>query len=238
MRKKAERQLPLDFGSPMKFVRKHFELYRVISEILDGNPEIVDAVHKDLRAGEEKLKRNIEGVTSETLLRMIVVQKVEGLSFRETIIRIADSQMLRVFCRVYDDGLIDFTTYNKLVNLVQPATWEKINNILVRYGRDKKGIKGEQLRMDTTLVESDIHYPTDSSLLWDGVRKLSSLIGQVRGLSPGLAGNRRAGVNRARKLARELSYELKGKKEHKARTRKRYRALIMLIERTITWGEK
>jgi IS5 family transposase len=220
----------------MQLVRKHYERYKVISEILDRNPEIVNAVHKDLCAGEKKLKRNIEGVTSETVLRMIVVQRVEGLSFRETVIRIADSQMLCVFCRVYDDEPVDFTTYNKLANMIRPETWERINAILVRYGRDKKGIQGEKLRIDTTLVETDIHYPTDSSLLFDGVRKLSSLIGHVRDLAPALVGKQRAGVNRARKLAHALAYELRGKKEHQARTRKRYRALIALAERTIGWA--
>lgn len=236
MRKKADRQLPLNFGSPMKLVREHYQMYSAISEILDKNPAMVDWVHKDLCEEEKKLQRNIEGVSSETILRMVVVQKIEGWSFRETIIRIADSQMLRVFCRVYDEGLIDFTTYNKLVNMIQPSTWEKINEILVRYGREKKGIKGEQLRIDTTVVETDTHFPMDYTLLYDSVRKLSALISRVRDIDGRLVGERRAQVNRARRIARDLGYQRRSKKEHKARVRKSYVELIELTERTVDWA--
>src|SRR5258708_3202707 len=111
MRKKADRQLPLDFGSPIKLVRKHYSLYKAIAEILDKNPDILNAVHADLCAGEKKEKRNIEGVSSETVLRMAVVQKVECLSLRDLIINVADSDMLRFFCKIYDDPMIDFTTF-------------------------------------------------------------------------------------------------------------------------------
>lgn len=236
MRKKADRQLPLDFASPLKLVRKHYSLYKAIAEILDKNPDILNAVHADLCAGEKKQKRNIEGVSSESILRMAVVQKVECLSLRGLIISVADSDMLRFFCKIYDDPMIDFTTFCKLLNMITPQTWEKINRILVHYGRDKKGIKGEKLRIDTTAVETDVHYPTDSSLLYDCVDKLSSLIGNVRQSMASLAGNRRARVKDARKLARSLAYQLRGKTEHKATHRKLYRKLIEAAERTVEWS--
>lgn len=236
MRKKTDRQLPLDYGSPLKLVRQHFQGYKEISAILDHNPAILNTVHADICAGEKKLKLNIEGVASDTILRMAVVQKIEGLTCRDLIIRIGDSSMLSVFCRVYDDALIDFTTYNKLVNMITPQTWEKINEILVRYGRDKKGIKGEKLRIDTTAVETDIHYPTDSSLLYDSVEKLSRLILRVREIQPSLVGNRRVRVNDARKLARSLAYELRGKKEHKARHKRLFKNLIRATERAVEWA--
>lgn len=236
MRRKADRQLPLDFASPIRLVQTHYTMYKAISDILDKNPGILNAVHADLCAGEKKLKRNIEGVSSETILRMAIVQKIESLTLRDLILRVADSDMLRFFCRIYDDPMIDFTTFCKLLNMITPQTWEKINEILICYGRDKKGIKGEQLRIDTTAVETDIHFPTDSSLLYDCVEKLSRLIGRVREIKAPLAGNRRVRTNDARKLARALSYELRGKKEHQARHRKLFRKLIEAAERAMEWA--
>jgi len=52
-----------------------------------------------------------------------------------------------------------------LVNLIRPETWEKINALIVKYARDKKGFKGHKQRLDTTAVETDIHFPMDASLL-------------------------------------------------------------------------
>ena len=70
MRKKAERQLPLDFAGTQKLTQEWYKLYRNIHEILEANPAVLDLVHADLTQGERKLKRNIEGVASESILRV------------------------------------------------------------------------------------------------------------------------------------------------------------------------
>jgi hypothetical protein len=124
MRKKAERQLPIEFAFPQKKkqMREYLRFYKAMSDILDRNPAILDAVHKDLEAGEKKLKRNVEGVSSETVLRLIVVQQAEDLSFRDLMTRVGDSWMLCFFVRVYDDPLIYYSTFNKLANCITPES--------------------------------------------------------------------------------------------------------------------
>ena len=154
MRKKAERQYPLDFAGTQRLTREWYGDYRGIDAILNANPVVLDLVHTDLEQGTKKAKHNVEGVASETILRMALVQRLEAWSMRDLIVEIDDSQMLRFFCKFYDDALISHCQYAKLVNLIQPATWEKINEVIVRYGRDKKKIKGQKLRLDTTAVES------------------------------------------------------------------------------------
>ena len=99
MRKKTERQLPLDFAGTLKLTKDGYSLYRNVHEILAANPEVTDLVHADLTQGCQKLHRNVEGVASECILRLALVQQMEGLSFRETIVRVDDSVMLRYFCR-------------------------------------------------------------------------------------------------------------------------------------------
>ena len=118
-------------------------------KILAANPEGTDLVHADLTQGCEKLHLNVEGVASECILRLALVQQMEGLSFRETIVRVDDSAMLRYFCRFYDDAMISHSLYATLVNLIRPETWEKINALIVKYARDKKGFKGHKLRLGT-----------------------------------------------------------------------------------------
>ena len=231
MRKKAERQLPLDFAGTQKLTKEWYSLYRSIHEILEANPAVLDLVHADLTKGEKKLKRNVEGVASESILRLAIVQQIEGLSFRAVIVRVDDSEMLRFFCRFYDDPVISHSKYATLVNLIQPSTWEKVNEIIVRFARDKKGFKGKQLRIDTTAVETDIHFPMDSSLLCDCVRVLSRLVNHVRRVDPALVGKWRSRLRNAKRLAQKL--QRGGARLHKATRKKWYGKLIAATERVM-----
>ena len=231
MRKKAERQLPLDFAGTQKLTQDWYSQYRNIHTILEATPSVLDLVHADLTAGQKKLKRNIEGVPSECILRLAVVQQIEGLSFREVIVRVDDSQMLRFFCRFYDEPVISYSKYATLVNLVQPTTWEKVNELIVQYGRDQKGFKGTQLRIDTTAVETDIHFPMDSSLLCDSVEVLSRLLKRVQDIAPTVVGKWRARVRDAKRLTQKLLRG--GATLHKATRKKWYGKLIGATERVL-----
>jgi IS5 family transposase len=230
MRKRAQRQLPLDFAGTQKLTQEWYALYKDIHEILEQNPAITDLVHADLTA-RPKLKRNVEGVASESILRLAMVQQIEQLSFRETIVRVDDSQMLRFFCRFYDDPILSHGKYADLVNLIQPETWKTINEIIVRFARDKKGFNGKKLRIDTTAVESDIHFPTDSTLLMDCVRVLSRLIGKAHKIDDRLPGKWRARVRNAKRLTQKL--QRGGKRMHTATRKKLYRHLIKATGRTM-----
>ena len=229
MRKKAERQLPLDFAGTQKLTKEWYSLYRNIHQVLEDNPAVVDLVHGDLTKGEKKLKRNVEGVASESILRLAIVQQIEGLSFRAVIVRVDDSEMLRFFCRFYDDPVVSHSKYATLVNLIQPGTWEKVNEIIVRFARDHKGFKGKRLRLDTTAVETDIHFPLDSSLLCDCVRVLSRLLQRVRRIAPGVVGPWRSRLRDAKRLTQKLLRG--GARLHQATRKKWYGMLIAATER-------
>jgi IS5 family transposase len=231
MRKRAERQLPLDFAGTQKLTQDWYSLYKDIHEILEANPVITDLVHFDLTRGQQKLKRNVEGVASESILRLAIIQQIEKLSFRGTIVRVDDSEMLRFFCRFYDDPVLSHGKYADLVNLIQPETWKKINEIIVRFARDKKGFKGKKLRIDTTAVESDIHFPMDSSLLMDCVRVVSRLLGKVQKIDADLVGKWRARLRNAKRLTQKLLRG--GKRMHTASRKKLYRHLIRATERAM-----
>jgi len=236
MRKRAERQLPLDFAGTGKLTQEWYSLYKNIHAILEQNPAVTDLVHADLTCGEKKLKRNVEGVASESILRMALVQQIEQLSFRETIVRVDDSQMLRFFCRFYDDPILSHGKYADLVNLIQPETWKKINELIVRFARDKKGFKGKKLRIDTTAVESDVHFPMDSTLLLDCVRVLSRIVRKIKKSDPGLVGKWRARLKNAKRLTQKLLRG--GKKMHTATRKCLYKNLIQATERTMSKAQE
>lgn len=68
----------------------------------------------------------------------------------------------------------------KLVKKYGPDTLDQLYEELVRKAQEKKVIRGQKLRMDTTVIESDIHHPTDAGLLADGVRAITRIVHQLK----------------------------------------------------------
>lgn len=119
----------------------------------------------------------------EVILRMLVAKRLYGWSYEETEYFVADSLVLRQFCRLYLKRPPDDTTLIRWANLIGPETLTALNDRVVELARSRKVTRGRKLRVDTTVVATNIHHPTDSALLGDGVRVLSRLLRRARGLA-------------------------------------------------------
>jgi IS5 family transposase len=169
-----------DDGLP-KVVRDYRARYRAISQVLDDNPEILSAVHKDLLKLSEGDAEGREGdYTSENILRALIVQHLEGLPFREAVIRIGSDPFLQDFLRMRKRAVMDYSFLDKCFLVIRPQTWRRVNELLGQYGIAEEMVSTNVIRTDTTVVESNIHYPTDASLLWDTWRVASRLLAQAR----------------------------------------------------------
>jgi IS5 family transposase len=169
-----------DDGLP-KVVRDYRARYRAIGQVLDDNPEILSAVHKDLLKLSEGDSDGREGdYTSENILRALVVQHLEGLPFRETVIRIGGDPFLQDFLRMRKRAVMDYSFLDKCFLVIRPQTWRRVNELLGEYGIAEEMVSTNVIRTDTTVVESNIHYPTDASLLWDTWRVASRLLVRAR----------------------------------------------------------
>jgi IS5 family transposase len=173
-----------DDGLP-KVVRDYRARYRLISQVLDKNAEILDLVDRDLQrlsqGGWEGRKGDF---TSENILRALIVQDAEGLPFREVVIRIGGDGFLQDFLRMRKKAVMDFTFLDKCSLAIRPETWKRVNELLGRYGVAQGVVNPKVIRTDTTVMESNIHYPTDSSLLWDTWRVATRLLQRAREISP------------------------------------------------------
>lgn len=109
----------------------------------------------------------------EVILRMLVVKHLYNLSYEKTEKAVKDSLVLRRFCRVYFENVPDDTTLIRWGNQIKPGTLKLLHERVVSLALALRVTKGRKLRTDGTVVETNIHYPTDSSLLNDGVRVLS-----------------------------------------------------------------
>ena len=232
MRRKKEAVLSFesnDDGLP-KVVRDYRARYRNISQVLDAKSEILSAVHSDLLKLSQGGKKGREGdYTSENILRALVVQHVEGLPFREVIIRIGSDPFLQDFLRMRKKAVMDFTFLDKCFLAIQPETWKRVNELLGQYGVTLGAVGTEVIRTDTTAVESNIHYPTDSSLLWDTWRVASRLLKRAREIAPESCAHR----FHDRKIKRLHLYITRYMpSKSKSRQRKVKAAFRTLIERT------
>jgi IS5 family transposase len=118
----------------------------------------------------------------EVILRMLVVKHLYGWSFPQTAHAVSDSLVLRQFCRVYVAPVPDQSTLHRWAKLLQPATLHRLLDHLVHLACQIKVTQGRKLRLDGTVVATNIHHPTDSTLLYDGVRVLSRALGKAKRL--------------------------------------------------------
>ena len=112
----------------------------------------------------------------EVILRMLVITHRYGWSFEETEHFVADSLVLRQTCRVYAERVPDDTTLIRWARLMQPATWQTLLDHVSALARQLKVTNGRKLRIDGTVVETNIQHPSDSTLLNDGVRVLTRVM--------------------------------------------------------------
>jgi len=141
----------------------------------------------------------------EVLLRLLVVRRLYGWSYAQTEHFVTDSLILRQFCRLGLAPAPDDTTLLRWAALIRPATLNALLDHVVALARQLKVTRGRKLRVDSTVVQTPIHHPTDSSLLVDGVRGLCRLVRRARPAVEGaLAGVRDAFRTRTRSARRQL----------------------------------
>jgi IS5 family transposase len=118
----------------------------------------------------------------EVIVRMLVIKHLHGWSYEQTERWVSDSLVLRQFCRVYLESVPDDTTLIRWANLIRPETLHRLLDHVVALARSLKVTRGRKLRVDGTVVETNIHHPTDSTLLRDGVRVLSRTLTRAKQL--------------------------------------------------------
>ena len=176
----------IDGQNQNKIVREYRQEYKMVAEILDGHPDILEMVHRDLAKLSKATSRRGRRAefTSENLFRAILVMQREGIDYREASIRIAESETLQNFCRLLKKRSIDFTLLNKAYCAIRPETWETINHVLGLGAVLDETVSIEHVRTDTTVTECNIHWPTDSSLLWDTYRVIAREMSRARRICP------------------------------------------------------
>lgn len=218
----------------LEFITQGLDLdpiLKKISELLDSHPEIVELVRKDLERGLKNPNTGRPGLTPAQTLRSLILMRVKNWDYRELRERIADGYTLRQFTRFYSKAVSKHDAFNQAFIKLRPPTLEAANDLVVQAAVALGLEDGKKLRVDTTVAETNIHYPTDSTLLWDVVRVITRIVSRlgdilpkgIKGFSNRMCSARRRMQEIERMTARERHDQQEGK----------YRELLRITEQVI-----
>jgi transposase, IS5 family len=207
-------------------------LLKAISDFITEQAPLVERVRRDLERGLKNPATGRSGLTAQQVLRSLTLQRVKNWDLRELRERIADGYTLRGFTHFFADAVPKHDAFHRAFNRLTPRTLEAINEGLIRAAVALGLEDGQKLRVDTTVVQTDIHHPTDSTLLWDTVRVITRLIGRLDALLPrGISGF----TNRTRSVRRRMQeIQRMTPRQRSQQQVLKYEALIGTTEQVVT----
>jgi IS5 family transposase len=162
--------------------------------------------------------------------------RVKSWTYRELRERITDGYTLRQFADFYCQPVPKHDAFNRAFNRLTPQTLQAVNELVVQAAADVGLEDGQKLRVDTTVVQTDIHYPTDGTLLWDVVRVVTRL---VLRLNTAVQQRIQGFCNRTRAARRRMQEILRmTPKERSQRQVEKYRQLIGITEEVVNSARK
>ena len=173
-----------------------------------------------------------------TYLRMMYLKYRYRLGYEVLVKEVSDSIVWRRFCHLtLGDRVPDSTTLIKLTHKYGEGMVRALNDALVLKLKEGKVIRGKKLRIDTTVVESDIHHPTDTGLLTDGIRVITRVVSKLKKVVPGIGSRFVKHTRKAKKVYLGLMKVMKGRTGKDEATLKEVRdKLVKITEEAIVGG--
>jgi IS5 family transposase len=201
-----------------------------ISMILDEHREVLDWVEKDIQSINLKDKSGRKSMSVESVLRCAILKQHRQLSYEELSFTLLDSLSCQTFARLTDGFVPKKSALQGAISRIQEQTYQRINLALLKNAKQSGIEKGNMLRIDSTVTETHIHEPTDSSLLWDSVRVMTRLLKQANIMGIDFVWHDHHRV--AKKRARSIIYT-RGKDKKQAL----YRDLIHYTKKTLQYTD-
>lgn len=203
-----------------------------MSAWLDQNMDLLDWVAADITPYTvEDTGRT--GLSVESVLRCAILKQYRQLSYEDLVFCLMDSASCQTFARLSMQWFPRKSVLQRCISSITDVTWERINQRLLHSAQSTKVENGRMLRIDSTVTDTPIHEPSDSSLLWDSVRVLVRLLRQAEELASGITVIKYRNHQRvAKKRMRAIVYT-RGQ-DKKARL---YRDLIEVTKKSLGYAE-
>ena len=211
---------------------------REVDQLLE-DATLVEEVYE--AQGERHPKSRTRGRTqtpAEVVLRLLILKHVRNWSYDTLEREVRANLVYRAFTRIGDEKVPDAKTLARLGQAIGPEVIGKLHERLMELARERGLVKGRKMRVDTTVVETNIHYPTDSSLLGDGARVLTRTMKKVEKAAGGLQKRIRDRMRSVNKkvMAIALAGRLKGADVEERRVQ-HYRELVSLTRKILHQAE-
>jgi transposase, IS5 family len=180
------------------------------------------------------LTRGRKGTPAEVVIRLLVLKHMRNWSYAVLEREVRSNLVYRQFTRVGSAKVPDAKTLGRLGIALGPEVIEQIHQRVVAIAQEKKVISGRRMRVDTTVVETNIHYPTDASLLGDGVRVLTRTMKQITKLAGTAGAKMRDRARSTRRCLIQIGRASRSRAEQgQDRMRQCYRRLMAITGRVV-----
>jgi IS5 family transposase len=195
------------------------------------DPALLILIQQELMKRCKKSKtRGRPATPAEVVLRMILLKHVRNWSYEVLTREVRANLVYREFTRIGGGIVPDDKTMGRLGRQLGPEAVKALHDRVVQIAREHKVATGKKLRVDTTVVETNIHYPTDSTLLGDGVRVLTRVMKKISEVA-GAAGTKFRDRTRAVKL-RVLAIARASRNKTESGKQKLKQSYIKLLDAT------
>jgi IS5 family transposase len=192
-----------------------------IDAFLNQHSELIEHVRLDLERGLKKPGTGRNGIAPSQVLRSLALMRIKNWDYRELRDRINDGYTLRGFTQFDCLPVPQHDAFNRAFNRLTPATLQSINQAVVQAAVALGVEDGQKLRVDSTVVETNIHYPTDATLLWDSVRTITRLVEDLHDKLPngvqGFTNRTRSARRRMQQIQRMTAPQRQQQQETKYR---------------------
>lgn len=207
---------------------EHAHELAAIDQILNSVPEVLAQVEADL-VGDSDRNVGRPGLCADQVVRALLVKQMNGFSYDELAFHLADSICYRRFCQLGEfEKPPSRSTLQENIKRLSPESLEAINRAIVMQAKEDGLDDGSTVRGDCTVVDSNIHHPTDSWLLWDTVRVAVRLLQSAWEYDVRFTNHQR----RAKRRFREI-----GNARNREQRVPLYRDLLKMAEETLEDAE-
>jgi transposase, IS5 family len=153
----------------------------VIDTILNTHPEIFEMVRQDITMGQKDKGIGRQDMpTVEQIVRAAIYKEMKNLTYRELEYSQHDSRLCATFIKLDERKPFSFKAYQKYISRISGESLNKMLVAINKIGMEEGIEDGRSIRTDSTVIETNIHYPTNNSLIWDCIKTIDRLLKKLK----------------------------------------------------------
>ena len=155
--------------------------FGLLDTLLDAHPELIQIVAGDITRGCKASEFGRKDMPSvEQIMRAALFKELKGLDYRELEFAQTDSRICAQFTKIDPERPYSFQVFQKYISKISAERLQELMHGVIKVAIGEGLEDVESLRMDSTVVEADVHYPTNNSLVWDCVKESHRLLSHLR----------------------------------------------------------